>query len=83
MDSEHVPKGSPIPDHPPRGLPLGRLETTRALPRLVASPGGTAFQRYSRLGRMPVEPLGDREGRPTPSKSTFVIAHARSFYPDP
>lgn len=44
MDSEHVPGGSPIPDHPPRGLPLGRLETTRALPRLVASPGGTALR---------------------------------------
>lgn len=37
----------------------------------------------SRLGRMPVEPLRDREGRPTPSKSTFVIAHERSLYPDP
>jgi hypothetical protein len=83
MDSEHVPKGSPIPDHPPRGLPRGRLEAIRALPRLVASPGGTALCVIHAFGRMPVEPLRDREGRPTPSKSTFVIAHERSFYPDP
>jgi hypothetical protein len=41
MGPEHVPKGFPIPDHPMRSLPHRELETTRALPRLAVSSGGT------------------------------------------
>lgn len=41
MGPEHVPRGVPIPDHPLRSLPRKELETTRALPRLIVSSGGT------------------------------------------
>lgn len=70
MSPEHVPKGAPIPDHLLRGLPLGRLEATRALPRLVAPTGGTAAA-LSRLG-VPVEPL-EGQGR----TSNAVREHLR------
>jgi hypothetical protein len=45
----------------------------------AVSPGGIPVA-LSR-GRVPVEPLRDREGRPTSSKSTFAIARKGAFTP--
>lgn len=81
MGPEHVPRGVPIPDHPLRGLPHTGLETMTTSPRPPSL--RVAFASRFRAWRVPVEPLRDREGRPTPSKSTFAIARERSLYPDP